>query len=87
MASIVAFPLLNALGVLEAIGLRDMPGSRFNARHMITGVALLAGALVWVWALVRVVPDSLTGVLILLVPAGLALATALFFFIKGTVWR
>jgi hypothetical protein len=84
---IVAFPLLNALGVLEALGLKDMPGSRFNARYMFTGLALFFGALLWVWALVRVVPDSIIGMVILLVPALFALVAAVLLFIKGTFGR
>jgi len=87
VALVVVFPLLNALGVLEALGLKDTPGSRFNARHMFTGLAFFAGALVWVWAVVRFVPDSMIGALVVVVPALVSLGTALFFFIKGTLWR
>jgi hypothetical protein len=84
---IVAFPLLNALGVLEAIGLKDVPGSRFKARYMFTGLALFVGALLWVWTLVRVVPDSIIGVVILFVPALVASVAAVLLFIKGTFGR
>ena len=84
---LVAFPLLNALGVLEALGLKDMPGSRFNARYMFTGLALFVGSLLWVWALVRVVPDSIIGMVILLIPALFALVGAVLLLIKGTFGR
>lgn len=87
VAILVALPLLNALGVLEALGLNNMPGSRFNARHMFTGTAFFAAAFFWVIVLVRLVPDTNLGMAVLVVPALIALVTATFFFLKGTLWR
>jgi hypothetical protein len=87
-AIILTGPLLNAVGVLKALGLEGGPGSRFNARHMFTGIAFVAGAFIWVMVLVRLIPNpSNAGVLVVVVPSFLALATAIFFFIKGTIWR
>jgi hypothetical protein len=79
-------PLLSALGVLGPLGLEGIPGSRFNARHMFTGIGFLAGAFLWVVVLVRLIPNpSNAGILFVIVPTFLALATAIFFFIRGTI--
>ena len=83
---IVAFPLLNALGVLEPLGFKNMPGSRFKAPYMFTGLALFVGALLWVWAFARVVPDSIIGVFILLVPAPFCLGGCSIAFGQGHIW-
>jgi hypothetical protein len=80
---IAALPLLNALGVLEVLGLKDLPGSRFRTRSMYGAVALVAGAILWVIALVRHVPDTDHGVAVLLIPAGVAAAAGLL--IRGIV--
>jgi hypothetical protein len=87
VAIVLVGPLLT-LGVFKALGLEGTPGSRFNARHMFMGIAFVAGAFIWVMVLVRIIPNpSNAGVLVVIVPAFLALATAIFFFIKGTIWR
>lgn len=88
VATVSAFPLLNALGVLKPLGLDGMPGSRFNFRYVLIGTGFMGGAFVWVMVLVRLVPNpSAAAVIAILLPAVLFLATALFFFIRGTIWR
>jgi hypothetical protein len=86
---VVALPLLNSLGVLEALSphFKNMPGSRWNPRYMFTSLAALIGALAWVWALVRVVPDSAIGMAILLVPALFGLGASALLMIKSISGR
>jgi hypothetical protein len=86
---VAAFPLLNSLGVLEALSPRfkNMSGSRWNSRYMFASLALFIGALAWLWALVRVVPDSIIGMVILLVPALFAFVAAALLMIKGISGR
>jgi hypothetical protein len=54
---------------------------------MFASLALFIGALAWLWALVRVVPDSIIGMVILLVPALFAFVAAALLMIKGISGR
>ena len=88
VVTVSAFPLLNALGILRPLGLDGMPGSRFNFRRILIGISFMGGAFVWLIVLMRLMPNpTAAGVIAVLLPAVLFLATALFFFIKGTIWR
>jgi hypothetical protein len=87
-ATVSAFPLLNSLGILKPLGLDAMLGSRFNFRRILIGVGFMGGAFLWLIVLVRLMPNpSAAGAIAVLLPTVLFLATALFFFIKGTIWR
>src|SRR6185312_10204900 len=83
VASIVTFPLMNSLGVLRQLGLENTPGSRFNLRHMLAGIAFFLIGGIWLVMLLVLVPNpSQVGVWLILVPAFMAWGAGLLFFVK-----
>jgi hypothetical protein len=87
VATVAVFPLLNSFGVFKSLGLAGIAGSQFRPRRMFVAVAFLAGTFVWIAVGVRLVPNPSEPALIaLLLPALLMFATAIFFFIRGTLW-
>ena len=85
LATIALLPLLNSLGVFEALGVKNLPGAKFRARWMFAGIPLFFGGLLWVFITVRLVPDTTTGVIVVLAPAVILTLGGLFCFIRGTL--
>ena len=83
--TVALFPLLNSLGIFEALGVKNLPGLRFRSRWMFAGVPLLVAGCVWAFFGARVAPDTTAGVIFVVGPSLSLMFGALFCFFKGTL--
>jgi len=83
--TVALFPLLNSLGIFEALGLNNLPGLRFRSRWMFAGVPLLVAGCVWAFIGARVAPDTTAGVILVVGPSLSLMFGALFCFFKGAL--
>jgi hypothetical protein len=83
--TVALFPLLNSVGIFEALGIKNLPGLQFRPRWMFAGVPLFVAGCLWAFFAARLAPDTTAGVILVVGPSLSLMFGALFCFFKGTL--
>jgi hypothetical protein len=83
--TLVLFPLLNSLGIFEALGLKNLLGLQFRPRWMFAALPLFAAGCAWILVTVPIAPDTTGGVILVVVPSLSLMFGALFCLFKGVL--